>query len=59
MDGGYFSGSELKKAEEKGYSVLTPTPEKVGKSTKKGQNTDKLKRIILKIIKKFIKKENR
>lgn len=40
VDGGYFSGSELKKAEEKSYSVLTPTPEKVGKSTKKGQNAE-------------------
>lgn len=40
VDGGYFSGSELKKAEEKGYSVLTPSHEKVGKSTKKGQNSE-------------------
>jgi len=38
VDGGYFSGSELKKAEEKGYSVLTPTPGKIGKSTKEGQD---------------------
>ena len=40
MDGGYFSGSELKKAEEKSYSVLTPGSKKVGKSGKKGQNPD-------------------
>jgi len=40
MDGGYFSGSELKKAEEKGYSVLTPGSKKVGKSGKKGQNPE-------------------
>ncbi|MCK4944026.1 MAG: transposase, partial [Candidatus Aminicenantes bacterium] len=40
VDGGYFSGSELKKAEEKGYSVLTPGSKKVGKSGKKGQNPE-------------------
>lgn len=40
LDGGYFSGSELKKAGEKGYSVITPNPAKVGKSGKKGQNPE-------------------
>ncbi|MEA3223576.1 MAG: IS1182 family transposase [Thermodesulfobacteriota bacterium] len=39
-DGGYFSGSEFKKAEEEGYSVITPVDGKVGKSTKKGQDLE-------------------
>jgi len=38
LDGGYFSGSELKKVEENDYSVITPVNGKVGKSTKKGQD---------------------
>ena len=37
-DGGYFSGTELQKAEEKGYPVITPVHKKVGRSSKKGQD---------------------
>ena len=38
LDGGYFTVSELKKAEEKGYSVLTPCMQTVGQSKKVSKN---------------------
>ena len=43
-DGGYFSSEELKKAREKGYSVLMPLSAEIsGKGPVKGKNTEFLK----------------
>lgn len=40
VDGGYFTGVELKKAEDKGYPVITNTPENIGKNTTKKNKQD-------------------